>query len=892
MLRTICYGILLCYPLMAWAADISWTPERPTLDDRITIRLTDVQQPAKLHWGVNAKGPAWKQPIFPYRPIASRPDGVAIQTPFRLPGRDGVAEIIIGPFNHPTQIVNTVDFAILFKDNTWESNEGKDYHIPITQARIETTPENPGPNDPITVQVRRSKPGGLLRWGVNIRRNAWTPPARIYWPPGSFPTPDGVAIDTPLPPPDKHGISTLMLGPFDHGAQVVTSLQMAAHWAGEWDTDGGRNYETRITLTPSNKTPAIEFVAPDNGDLFFSDFNALLNSADPLQLWMDGKPIASLTEEPFRHTVVVSNLTFGLHRLSASSGDTGHRALAAVDFWHAPFFRTSDYPEEAPLGATESTNGVVTFALHAPGKHFVSLIGDFNGWDPAADPMNYSTNGVWWLTRTLTPGSRRYQYLIDGTQRLADPFSVDVEWKDAKGIETYRPELAESVLEIGTKPFSWEKAASYQRPALSNLIIYECSIPDVSRGGFTGLIERLDYIRDLGVTAIEPLPWNEFTGAESWGYNPAFHFAPETAYGTPSELKTLICEAHQRGLAVIMDVVLNHMDGQSPLFQLYGDDYDASPWFYHFTGENWGFPDFDQKSPAFKRYVDEMVRYWSREYRVDGFRYDATRWVGWKGYNEYGASWFAWCGRQADPASFQIAEHLPSDPNLVNQTEMDSGWSAEFRWRICDMLKEGRFDTNEMQRLLQPERAGFSNIFQNVVYTESHDEERTFAEFSKVYSPEEATRRAIAALVLTLTAPGIPMLYAGQEWGEDTPKTVGPNPLHWERLNEPLSQTIYRATRGLCRLRTHNAALSGDQLELLQANGEEGVLVFRRTAGTQEVLVAVNAGRKPAEVELPLSPGAWRTVPGTGIRRIGDAVSLIHALPPGGSLVMEKNQTD
>ena len=341
-----------------------------------------------------------------------------------------------------------------------------------------------------------------------------------------------------------------------------------------------------------------------------------------------------------------------------------------------------------------------------------------------------------------------------------------------------------------------------------------------------------------------------------------------------------------------MDAVLNHMDGNAPLFQLYGDDYDASPWFYLFTGENWGFPDLDQEAPALQRYARDVIRYWSREYRVDGYRYDATRWVGWEGYNDYGASWFAWCGRQADPDSFQIAEHLPSDPNLVNNTEMDAGWSVEFRWRICDTLKEGRFDTNEMLRLLHPTTTGFSNALQNVIYTESHDEERTAAELAQRYTPEETTRRAIAAIVLTLTAPGIPMLYAGQEWGEATPKIVGHNPLHPQQRNIEPTQTIYQNTRELCRLRTRNAALKGDHLEVLRADGERGLLVYRRAAAPQEVLVAVNAGHTPQEVDFPLSPGVWRAVPGRALLRIQTPVSLTRNLLPGESLVMEKMQTD
>ena len=878
----------------ATAADVqvTWTPEHPTRDDRVVIRVKPITQPAWIHWGVNARGSNWQQPVEAYRPAGSRVDGVALQTALIPLGTDDVAEAVLGPFNTSTQAIGSVDFAILFEDNTWESRDGKDYHIPITQDRIRTRPAHPGPNDRITVEVRRSAPGGQLRWGVNARRGAWTRPAKGYWPAGSIPSDDGVALDSPLPPPDAQGISRIQLGPFDNGVQAVTSIHMAVHWDAVWDTDCGKNYEALISLDSGRPVSPLDFVAPENGDVVSREFGVLLNSRKPVQLWLDGTEMALLQKEPYRFTVPVSNLTFGLHRLSARQGEPGNYALAGTEFWYGPAFTVTNYPDDAPLGATESAPGLVTFALHAPEKHFISLIGDFNRWDPSADPLHYSTNGTWWLTRPLPPGEHRYQYLVDGTRRLADPYSTDVEWIDAKGRETYQPELAVSRLVVGGSPFPWTGEANYQRPAISNLIIYELSIPDTARGGYTGLIERLDYIRDLGVTAIEPMPWTEFAGAQSWGYNPAFHFAPESAYGTPDQLRLLIDEAHRRGLAVIMDMVLNHMDAQSALFQLYGDDYEASPYFYLFMGENWGFPDLDQESPAVKRYANDAIAHWSRAYHVDGFRYDATRWVGWEGYNDYGASWFAWCGRQVDPDSFQIAEHLPSDTNLVNLTEMDSGWSAEFRWRICEVITRGTFQSGDLVRLLFPLRTGFSNSLQNVIYTESHDEDRLFTALAERYPPEQAARRAVSALAITLTAPGLPMLYAGQEWGEATPKIVGPNPLHWEKRNDPNAKIIHQATRDLCRLRTRNPALKGDALQWVLNDEQNGLIVYRRQTGNREVLIAVNVGQTLAEFSLPLSAGIWRTVLTGGLRRLNVPVELTCTLPPGACTVLEKIPMD
>jgi len=441
-----------------------------------------------------------------------------------------------------------------------------------------------------------------------------------------------------------------------------------------------------------------------------------------------------------------------------------HMADSAVD----PF----SFPE---WGARETAPGTILFSLHAPGKKSVSVIGAFNDWNPDAAPMTVGEDGTWQCEIMLDPGAYHYQYMIDGTQALADPYSRDVLWQDEEGNETWRPALCYSVLEVGATPFEWT-ANDYVRPPLDNLVVYEFHLEDFLGGarGFTGMIERLDYIRDLGFTAIGPLPFHEFTGAKSWGYNPSFHFAPETVYGTPDELKQLIDAAHQRGLAVIMDLVLNHMDRNSALHRLYGEDYDASPFFHKFEGDNWGFPDLDQTSPAMKRYAADVIRFWLTEYRIDGIRYDATRFTDWNGYNNWGASWFAYIGVQTDPASFHIAEHMPSDPALINETEMHTTWHDYFRWRLREMIERGHLDRSEFEKVMKPTLIGFTNSLQRMAYTESHDEERVMFELKqRGYASEERVDRCVLALALTLTAPGTAMIYAGQEFGEATRKVVG-----------------------------------------------------------------------------------------------------------------------
>lgn len=523
-------------------------------------------------------------------------------------------------------------------------------------------------------------------------------------------------------------------------------------------------------------------------------------------------------------------------------------------------------------GVTEHPDGMVSFALHAPGKKSVSVIGSFNQWDPEASPMAADENGTWHYSTTLEDGVYHYQYLINGEKALADPYSRNVIWQDENGIETWRPELCMSILEVGAAPFVW-KASGYQRPPLDNLIVYEFHLEDFLGGarGFTGMIERLDYIKELGFTAIGPLPFHEFPGSKSWGYNPAYHFAPETSYGTPTELKQLIDAAHQRGMAVIMDLVLNHMDRNSALYQIYGTDYDASPFFHLFEGDNWGFPDLDQPNPAVKRYAADVIRFWLTEYRIDGIRYDATRFTDWSGYNNWGASWYAYIGVKTDPTSFHIAEHMPSDPALINETEMQTTWHDYFRWRLREMIERGNLDRSEFEKIMKPTLIGFTNALQRMAYTESHDEERVMQELrQRGYPAPERERRCITALALTLTAPGTAMIYAGQEFGESTKKIVGENPLQWKLLESPTGTALANATRRLVHLRKQHPALRFGNITFLHQNQPEGMAAYRRQHEDDAVIVCVNFGRGANTLDVYFD-GTWSNLlTGTSFTESGE----------------------
>src|SRR5690554_446355 len=201
-----------------------------------------------------------------------------------------------------------------------------------------------------------------------------------------------------------------------------------------------------------------------------------------------------------------------------------------------------------------------------------------------------------WLTITgLEPGVEyAYQYYIDGELALADPYTNKVldQWNDRYIPERVYPNLkafpAEhttglaSVLNTAPAVYTW-KAEGAQMPEVDKLVIYELLIRDFTENGDIKTVsDTLDYLQRLGVNAIELMPFNEFEGNDSWGYNPSFFFATDKAYGTKNDYKAFIDACHERGMVVIMDIVLNHSYSQSPLLQMYFEDGKPAadnPWY-------------------------------------------------------------------------------------------------------------------------------------------------------------------------------------------------------------------------------------------------------------------------------------------------------------------------
>ncbi|GAB5537250.1 MAG: hypothetical protein Rubg2KO_34990 [Rubricoccaceae bacterium] len=270
--------------------------------------------------------------------------------------------------------------------------------------------------------------------------------------------------------------------------------------------------------------------------------------------------------------------------------------------------------------------------------NYVYALGDFNGWTAdesavmfrdASEPFSIR----WWIELTgLTPGTEvAFQYWVDGTVRVADPYTSKVTYPGESGYPSGAVEHAVGVLTPGAPAFAWTDD-DFEAPPMSELVVYELLVRDFVRDrSFTALTDTLDYLERLGVNAIELMPIAEFDGDESWGYNPAFHLALDKAYGTPEEFKAFVDAAHARGMAVILDVVYNHATGQSPLIRLdnqgdFGAPNPTNPWANPSAKHPFNvFNDLDHASPLTQLWLNKANRWWMDEYHVDGYRFDLSK---------------------------------------------------------------------------------------------------------------------------------------------------------------------------------------------------------------------------------------------------------------------------
>lgn len=519
-------------------------------------------------------------------------------------------------------------------------------------------------------------------------------------------------------------------------------------------------------------------------------------------------------------------------------------------------------PQNVRAGINYIDDNSTTFVLYAPEKNNIYIIGDFNNWKISNDYMLSRDGDYWWITVSDMEKGKEYafQYLIDGELKVADPYTNKVldPWNDPyipttvyPNLKTYPTGKTEGIVSIaqtGKVPYQW-KNTSYSLPSKEKMVIYELHIRDFTKKhSFASTLEKLDYLEALGINTIELLPINEFEGNSSWGYNPSFYFAVDKYYGTEDAFKSFVDECHTRGIAVIIDMVLNHSYGQSPFAQMYWDNANNrpatnNPW-YNAESPNkdysWG-SDFNHESEQTKALVDSINSFWMNEYKVDGFRFDFT-----KGFtNTPGDGWAYDQSRinilkrmtneiyQRNPNAYVIMEHLAENQEEIALSDADIMLWGNMNHNYCEAIMGYNEDQkSDLAWSIFSER-GWSKP--NLIsYMESHDEERlmykaktwgdSIASYNTKDLPTALTRSELSA-AFYLILPGPKMIWQFGELGYDYSINtcsdsvtisdecrVAEKPIRWDYLEDTNRKALYEAYAKLIQLKTDRKIFESSDL--------------------------------------------------------------------------------
>ena len=643
-----------------------------------------------------------------------------------------------------------------------------------------------------------------------------------------------------------------------------------------------------------------------------------------LKLFYNGKLVDSTLSDSLTTAVVLADS--GNQVLVAQSNYGIQQAADTFSFYIAPPTTMLLLPSGVSEGINDEPGDTsVVLVLYAPHKHHIVVIGDFNNWQqlPAYQMHQTPDSNYFWIRITgLTPQQQyAYQYLIDDTIKVADynahlildpdydsgiPASV---YPNLKPYPTGKTTGIVSVLQTGQTPYLWHDSA-FQRPDQHNLLIYELLVRDfIAAHDWQTLKDTLGYLKRLGINAIEVMPFTEFEGNDSWGYNPDFFFAPDKYYGTATALKQFIDACHQQGIAVIMDLVLNHAFEECPMVQMYWDKANQrpaadNPWFNPVPTHpfNVGYQ-FNHESPATKVFTYRVMQYWLTEYHLDGFRFDLAKGFTQKrscdstGNNCSVALWNAYDSSRVAIWDTIYRQQQQIKPGSYCILEMFADNSEEKVYAAQGMMLWGNLNDAFNQATMgysSPSPSGNTWDFSwglytargwsqpnLVTYQESHDEERLmykneqYGNSSGSYRIKDTAtglkRNAMAAAFWAMM-PGPKMMWQFGELGYDysintcTNGTVDPSgacrladkPIRWDYLNDSRRRGLFQVYQRLLHLRQIPAYVSTFTHGQVQYDLSGAVKTMTLTGDSLDVVVVGNFDVVPHGATVSFShAGTW-----------------------------------
>jgi maltooligosyltrehalose trehalohydrolase len=424
------------------------------------------------------------------------------------------------------------------------------------------------------------------------------------------------------------------------------------------------------------------------------------------------------------------------------------------------------FARDPPYGANLSADGRARFRLWAPAQETASVA--LEGGPLLA--MERSPDG-WFEASAPCAAGTRYRY------RLADGMLVPDPGARAQADDVHGPSVV-----VDPRAYAWRNPGWQGRP-WRETVLYELHVGTC--GGFAGVAKRLPRLRDLGITAVELMPINDFPGRHNWGYDGALPYAPDAAYGTPDALKSLIDTAHDLGMMIFLDVVYNHFGPDGNYLALY-----APQFFRQDHTTPWG-PAIDFRQPVVRSFFTENVLLWLMEYRFDGLRFDAVHaieeqdWV-----DEMAAAVRATVepGRHV----YLVLEHHNDASHLEKDCDAQwnddghnvlhvllsgehGGYYADYADRPAEKLARGLadgfiFQGEHCQYLGAPRGMPSAHLPPTafVLFLQNHDQigNRAFGERLTTLADPAALEAAIALLLL---CPQVPLLFMGEEDASRTP---------------------------------------------------------------------------------------------------------------------------
>jgi 1,4-alpha-glucan branching enzyme len=515
--------------------------------------------------------------------------------------------------------------------------------------------------------------------------------------------------------------------------------------------------------------------------------------------------------------------------------------------------------EKALPGAIDHEDNWVSFALYAPQKQSVHVIGSFNDWDRGQNPLEQREPGYWVTAFQLEKGTHRYQFVIDDELVICDPYARQL----APGRED--GEQPSAIIEVGAEPYRWEHD-DWLRHSFHDLILYEMHIGDFTEEGtFGAAIEKLDHLADVGISAIELMPVYEAPDDDYWGYQPTFLLAPRRSYGSPEDFCRFVDAAHAHDIAVLLDMVLAHSGHEHPFNRMY--PYEQSPWYGSGLGEQnqFGLPTFDYLKDPTNFYVRDVQAHWLEKYHIDGFRYDYLAGIGADAEGK-GLPNLMERAREIQPDAFFIGECIPEDPQLVNDSGLGAVWHTRSRIALQSLLIETDVEPYSWSRFAEavkafdPSTQGYNNAHFMINYAECHDDKRLMLALRKAdFDEQTAVKKSALAATVLATIPGEPMFYQGQEWGESSPVSQKRNKINWEHRRTEAGKSLIEHYRLMCRIRRSRSSTRSENFAMPVLDEQKRCIVYHRMLGeSDQVAVALNFSGEKQTITIPLpQTGYW-----------------------------------